>query len=48
MRTLKLGDVPMSAAYSTLSKAFYVADGKGGAVHVFRPDAAKAEKRDRR
>ena len=45
VRTFKLGDVPMSAAYSTLSKAFYVADGKAGAVHVFRPDAPKAERR---
>ena len=45
LRTFKLGEVPMSAAYSTLSKAFYVADGKGGAVHVFRPDAPKVDKR---
>jgi YVTN family beta-propeller protein len=46
VRTFKLGEVPMSAVYSSLSKAFYVADGKGGAVHVLRPEAApKAEKR---
>jgi YVTN family beta-propeller protein len=45
VRTLKLGDVPMSAVYSTLSKAFYVADGKGGAVNVFRPETQKIEKR---
>ncbi|MDH5247330.1 MAG: FixH family protein, partial [Betaproteobacteria bacterium] len=43
--TLKVGEVPMSAAYSTLSKAFYVADGKAGAVHVLRPDAPKDGRR---
>jgi len=45
VRTLQLGEVPMSAAYSTLAKAFYVADGKAGAVHVLRPDSQKDERR---
>jgi YVTN family beta-propeller protein len=45
VRTLKLGEVPMSAVYSTLSKAFYVADGKGGALHVLRPESPKDERK---
>ena len=45
VRTLKVGEVPMSAVYSSLSKAFYVADGKGGAVHVLRPESPKDERR---
>ena len=45
LRSFKLGDVPMSVVYSALSKAFYVADGKGGAVHAFRPETQKVEKR---
>jgi YVTN family beta-propeller protein len=45
VRDIKLGDAPMSVAYSTLANAFYVADGRGGVVHALRPDAPNSEAR---
>ena len=45
LRDLKLGEVPMSVAYSALAKAFYVADGRAGVVHVLRPEQPGAATR---
>ena len=45
VRDYRIGGVPIAAAYSPLSKAFYVADARGGAIHVLRPDAAAAAER---
>ena len=45
IRRYELGGVPISTGYSRLSKAFYVADGRNGIVHVLRPDDAMPSSR---
>jgi YVTN family beta-propeller protein len=39
VRDYRIGGVPIAVGYSPVSKAFYVADARGGAIHVLRPDA---------
>lgn len=45
LRDYRIGGVPIAAAYSAVSKAFYVADARGGAIHVLRPDTDAAAAR---